>query len=70
MSARYTLPFGKGHTSEILVEAVKGMVIEHPSDTVRGSDYGRKHPTDNPERLAREIGEDLEAAGWTRADKS
>lgn len=67
----YTKPFGKGghHTDKILVEAVDGMVIEHPSDSIRGADYGRKHHTGNPERLAREIGEDLTAAGWTVKDQ-
>jgi hypothetical protein len=64
MSKTYTKPFGRGHTSEIIVESVKGMVIEHPSDTVRGGGYGRKHPARFPALKAWSIGRDLRRAGY------
>ena len=68
MSVTYTKPFGRGHTQEITVEVAPGVVIEHPFDDIRGGDYGRKHRTDDPETLAREIGEDLLGSGWTVQD--
>lgn len=65
MSVTYTKTVGS-FAWGVTVEALDGMVIEHPFDSSRGGGYGRKHPTGNPEGLAREIGADLEAAGYVR----
>lgn len=51
------------------ISAVKGAVMDHPFDSSTGGGYGRKTPAEDPERLAREMGEDLLAAGWAE-DKS
>jgi hypothetical protein len=69
VSDTYTRTFGTV-TYGVTVEALKDKVLEHPFDSARGGGYGRKTPADNPERLAREIGEDLTEAGWTRAGRS
>lgn len=66
-SRTYVRRFGKDgqHEQGVTVERLPGMVIEHPFDDIRGGDYGRKHPTDNPRRTARAIARNLLAAGYT-----
>lgn len=72
MSETYTRTFGTTTVYGVTVEALPdaGVVMEHPFDSANGGGYGRKHPTDDPERLAREIGEGLVKDGYTRQVRS
>jgi hypothetical protein len=67
MSKTYTKTFGS-FTRGVTVEALADVVMEHPFDSSRGGGYGRKTPAADPQVLAREIGEDLLADGWTLQD--
>lgn len=69
-SKTYSRPIGQnGHTQTVTVERLPGLVIEHPSDTIRGGDYGRKYPTRRPRTVARQIGRQLKAQGWTEVPR-
>jgi hypothetical protein len=67
VSKTYVKTTGKW-TSGVTVEALASVVMEHPFNSSTGGGYGRKTASSDPVRLAREIGEDLVADGWTEQD--
>ena len=64
MSKTYVKIVPGGHYG-VTISRGPGLVMEHPFDSFRGSGYGRKHPTANVRRTAREIERGLLAAGYT-----